>query len=72
MSCRLTSAFARPQASRGAWRLPGLSSEGGVEEGGIRVPPLAPGARFNDVYEARLGHVAQRAWLDLRFGPRCA
>lgn len=54
MSRHLSSVCAWCQASRGAWRLPGLSSEGGIEERDIRIPPLPPGARFADVYEARL------------------
>ncbi|KAK9831459.1 hypothetical protein WJX81_007468 [Elliptochloris bilobata] len=41
-------------ASRGAWRLPGVGGEWGVEERDIRVPPLPPGARFADVYEVVL------------------
>ncbi len=42
-----------PQASRGAWRLPGVGGEWGVEERDIRVPPLPRGACFADVYEVK-------------------
>ncbi|KAK9812501.1 hypothetical protein WJX73_004560 [Symbiochloris irregularis] len=42
------------RSTRGTWRLPGVGGAWGIEETNIRLPPLAPGARFEDHYEIAL------------------
>ena len=44
--------------TRGPWRLPGLGAGQGVEETGIRLPPLQPGQAFCSCYDVGPGSSA--------------